>query len=344
MRKLLIICSAVLQVLLLAYIGGQREYVLHTGRTIYLRTVPFDPRDFFRGDYARLNYEISTIDKKYFKDGITIPPDTRESYRKFRGRKIYTVLQVDDSNVASIVYVTDKEPQKDALFIRGRQTYSYENSINVLYGIEAFYVQQGKGREIETRMSDGERTTIEMEVALGTNGIAVLKDYHRSPLSIKAQNLKKKDGILQTCEIVLTNNSDKPVGIIDLPGYNSLKLEIGVVFPGQPVPWTQERKIAKIEDKDVHIIKPFQTYIFPVDFDDSYWKIELPEKTQLSDEPKNPRKMLLYLSVAYESPSKEQCKDLKDADIVWHGKLSTGRLSNYDNDPNLRMLPSFPRF
>jgi uncharacterized membrane-anchored protein len=343
MRKLLIICSAVLQVLLLAWIGGQREYVLHTGRTIYLRTVPYDPRDIFRGDYARLNYEISTIDKKYLRDGLVLPSDTRSAFRGFKGRKIYTVLQVEDNNVASIVYTTDQKPSKGGLFIRGRQQYSFENSMNALYGIEAFYVQQGKGRKLETRMFDEQRTSIEMEVAIGSNGIAVLKGYRMSPVSIKAQNLKKNNGILQTCEIVFTNNSDKPVGIVDLPGYNSLKLESGVVFPGQPVLGTQECKISKIEDKDVHIIQPEQTYIFSVDFNDLHWKIELPEKSHSLNEPKNPKKMLLYLSVAYESPSKEQCKGLKNADIVWHGKLSTGRLNNYDNDPNLRM-PGFPTF
>lgn len=343
MRKLLIICSACLQVLLLAGMGGQREYIVHTGKTVYLRTVPFDPRDMFRGDYARLSYEISNIDKKYFKDGIVVPSDTRESYRKFKGRKVYTVLQVDDSNVASVLYVTDKKPAKGTLFISGRQEYSFENSISVLYGIEAFFVQQGKGRELETRMFDSERTSMEMEVAFGDNGIAVLKGYRKSPLSIKAQNLKKKDNILQTSEIVFTNNSDKPVGIVNLPGYGSLKLEAGIIFPGKPLPLLSEIKISQIEDKDVHIIKPHDTYIFPVDFNDPHWKIELPEKPKNSDRLENPKEMLLYLSIAYESPSKEQCKDLKDANIVWHGKLSTGRLSNYDNDPNLRPLRGFPR-
>ncbi|MFA6177031.1 MAG: GDYXXLXY domain-containing protein, partial [Phycisphaerae bacterium] len=62
MRKLLIIFVVILQVILLAYMAGQRENVLRTGKTIYLRTVPIDPRDLFRGDYVRLQYEISNIE------------------------------------------------------------------------------------------------------------------------------------------------------------------------------------------------------------------------------------------------------------------------------------------
>jgi uncharacterized membrane-anchored protein len=179
MRKLLIICAAVLQILLLAFMGSQREYVLRTGRTIYLRTVPFDPRDLFRGDYVRLRYEISSIDKKYFRDGLATETKDTASHR-YRGRPVYVVLKVDDSNLASVVCVTDKKPCKGELYIRGRCDYSYDSSwINILYGIEAYFVEQGKGKQLENMVSSSNYTTFDMKVALGSNGIAVLNGYRR---------------------------------------------------------------------------------------------------------------------------------------------------------------------
>jgi len=176
MRKFLIICAALLQVFLLAFIGGQREYVLRTGKTIYLRTVPVDPRDFFRGDYVRLSYEISNIEKKYFRDGLQT-----EAKKEIKGTQVYVVLKVDGNDLASMVYVTDKKPAKGQLYIRGR--YYYERyswpPANVKYGIEAYFVEQGKGKELENMASRNNLTAFDMKVALGSNGIAVLNGYRR---------------------------------------------------------------------------------------------------------------------------------------------------------------------
>jgi len=49
MKTKLILSVATLQVLVLAYLAAEREWVLHTGRTFYLRTAPIDPHDVMRG-------------------------------------------------------------------------------------------------------------------------------------------------------------------------------------------------------------------------------------------------------------------------------------------------------
>ena len=61
MRKTFIVVAVLMQILVLVYMAGEREYILRNGKIIYLRTAPIDPRDLFRGDYVRLNYEISRI-------------------------------------------------------------------------------------------------------------------------------------------------------------------------------------------------------------------------------------------------------------------------------------------
>ena len=52
MRKAAIITAILAQVLILAWMAGQREWILRTAPRIWLRTAPLDPRDLFRGDYT----------------------------------------------------------------------------------------------------------------------------------------------------------------------------------------------------------------------------------------------------------------------------------------------------
>ena len=90
MRKKLIIAAATLQVLVLAYMAGEREWVRQTGQNIFLRTAPIDPRDAMRGDYVRLNYAISSVPSSRcvgfpeLTNGTAenLPPDTRDAARK----------------------------------------------------------------------------------------------------------------------------------------------------------------------------------------------------------------------------------------------------------------------
>lgn len=56
------IAIVVFQILLLSGMVAYREYWVSTGVKILLKTTQVDPRDVFRGDYARLNYEITDID------------------------------------------------------------------------------------------------------------------------------------------------------------------------------------------------------------------------------------------------------------------------------------------
>jgi uncharacterized membrane-anchored protein len=348
MRKLFIICSVILQILLLAFMAGQREYVLHTGRTIYLRTVPFDPRDYFRGDYVTLNYEISTIDEKYFRDGLVAQSETFDYYRKDRGKVVYTVLKLDDGQLASVDYVTDKKPSSDKLFIRGRIQYKDSSEIRVAYSIEAFYVEQGKGGALENRLSG---TSLEMEIALGSDGIAVLKGYRTSPLSITAKNFVKKDDVVQSCEIVLTNISSKPTAVVDLPGYGSLKFQTSRSFARVPkeAPWQDHNQPIQVQDKDVHVLQPQQTYTFKIDFNDPYWNLGIPKIGSPSQkDPNQPFEVkdinkfaMMYMSIVYDPPSIVQCKGVENENLIWHGKLSTNMLSSYY--PHDNAFPPFMR-
>jgi uncharacterized membrane-anchored protein len=326
MRKLLIICVAVLQVLLLAFMAGQREYVLRTGRTVYLRTVPVDPRDFFRGDYVRLRYEISNVAKEYFRDGLAAEAKDTDS-RRYRDRPVYVVLKVDDSNLADIDYVTDKKPRDGKLYIRGRRDYICNGSLDIRYGIEAYFVEQGKGEQLERRRfsaPDEAAVSLEMKVALGSNGIAVINGYRRPPVAIKVENIEPRNGPIQSCRLKLINVSDKPVAIVDLPDNGSLKLEIDSQrwYQDRNLRWANDNILPKtVEDKDIHTLQPNQSYEFNINFNAPYWSvIEKEDKPIPINQLKSARWDAPYFNLVYQPPSKEQCKVLKDADLIWHGK------------------------
>ena len=70
MRKLLIVTAVVAQLLVLGWMAFEREWVVRTGRVVYLRTAPVDPQDPMRGEYVRLNYEIATVPKALCRDGV----------------------------------------------------------------------------------------------------------------------------------------------------------------------------------------------------------------------------------------------------------------------------------
>ena len=60
-RPALFAIAAVIQLALIAAMVIDRASVLREGKEIALQTRPVDPRDFLRGDYVVLSYDISAI-------------------------------------------------------------------------------------------------------------------------------------------------------------------------------------------------------------------------------------------------------------------------------------------
>ena len=77
MRKAAIITAILVQVLILAWMAGQREWILRTAPRIWLRTAPIDPRDLFRGDYVTLRYDIAAIGAEKFGPALTRSEERR---------------------------------------------------------------------------------------------------------------------------------------------------------------------------------------------------------------------------------------------------------------------------
>ncbi len=106
-----------LQFLILAGMIGYRHYWVATGEKIMLRGAPVDPRDWFRGDYVSLAYEISSLDLDQLAAQQTFGP--RE--------KVYVALQGEPDGTCSATGVF-KAPPPGKKFIQGQVLWERKNS------------------------------------------------------------------------------------------------------------------------------------------------------------------------------------------------------------------------
>jgi uncharacterized membrane-anchored protein len=142
-----------LQVALLLTIVVPKERTLATGESVLLQTVPVDPRDLFRGDYVALRYTISTI-RGY-------------GYPNFAaGDRIYVGLE-KWGETWEVRSASHSPPE--GLFIKGRVTGASQNSLDVEYGIESYFVPEGSGHVIERAVD------VKVRVAIDSSGNSVIK-------------------------------------------------------------------------------------------------------------------------------------------------------------------------
>jgi uncharacterized membrane-anchored protein len=326
MRKAFIVAAIIMQILVLAYMAGEREYILHSGTIVHLRTAPVDPRDIFRGDYVRLSYEISRIAAKDIKDA--------NDYEKIKkGNKIFVSLEKGPDGLHRMTQAQFQRPQTE-LYLAGRSPNHLQISqagrpISVKYGIEAYFVEQGAGRAIEKRR--GGRTDVqvplEMAIAVGSNGKSVIKGYRWSPLGIGLQVLRNQAPNTRqpptptsvTVQLTLANASDQPLAIVNLPGHCSFSLE--------PVSWAKQQWTplhdtcgsARPTDADVVVLEPGQKKSIDLDFATDRWQVEADGKVSQIG--------ILEWSeqfrIAYRPPPENQCRHLEQRELIWHGYLPT---------------------
>ena len=165
--KRLFVAIIVIQVVFLLGLVGYREAILINGKTAVLRTVPVDPRDLFKGEYVTLRYEISTL-------GQNVNNPNGKSYRLYgnfnEGDSAYVTLTTVGSSNPYSTAVQAGEPHKEAdLFIKGRVTSSKDGTITIEYGIEQYFVPEGRGFEIE-RADD-----VKVRVKINRSGTAAIE-------------------------------------------------------------------------------------------------------------------------------------------------------------------------
>ncbi|MBX9775911.1 MAG: GDYXXLXY domain-containing protein [Xanthobacteraceae bacterium] len=172
-RVLLYALAGAIQVVLIAAMVYDRVRVLREGSEVALLTRPVDPRDFLRGDYVVLNYEIGDVPAGALKDTPS----------RGRGTPVFVKLVRKDGGVyAAVSAHGEPVPLGDGeVLIRGRtesgatcgsNRRAFCDRLRVTYGIERYFVPQDEGKEIERSRNQGK---VSIVAAVTPAGRAAIK-------------------------------------------------------------------------------------------------------------------------------------------------------------------------
>lgn len=145
--------AALIQLALISFPLIERLQVQMTGTVVPLELVPVDPRDLPRGDYVVINLAIGRI-------GIDVPGSGNVT----DGQKIYVGLEAGEGGGPyRPVVVAEKREDAGDIAIAGEVRYIGGDHLRLDYGIDAFFLPEGEGRQIE-RM-DSKRLLLNVSVA-----------------------------------------------------------------------------------------------------------------------------------------------------------------------------------
>ena len=141
--KILIIVLALQSAWILGTTFNQ-ERVLRVGQVVLLETQPVDPRDLLRGDFVRLNYQISDVPRaRFFAPPLTgdVSPGTTVFVALARTgtNEFYQVARASTEWFASAA---------NEVLLRGTTAQNWRNgagSVHVEYGLEQYFVAEGTG-------------------------------------------------------------------------------------------------------------------------------------------------------------------------------------------------------
>ena len=167
-RPALFALAGLLQVGLIATMVIDRAGILREGTEITLQTSPVDPRDFLRGDFVVLSYDISSVPVGELKGKL---PQNREP------RLFVKLAPKGDGFYGAVSVHLDPVPVSGGeVLIQGRVTNwrwcGNCDNLGVRYGLERFFVPEGEGRELEHARN---RRRLAVVAAVTPSGRAAIK-------------------------------------------------------------------------------------------------------------------------------------------------------------------------
>ena len=327
MRRKLVLLFVVAQVLVLAFMAGKREFIVHAGERIHLRTAPVDPRDLFRGD---LNYEVSSVGPKLMRDGVS-------EHLGEKGYKVYAVLTRGEEGLFRLDHLTDRQPQS-GIFMRGRITGDWRfrrnpTSAAVKYGIEQLFVEQGTGRDIERRRGrrDDLQIPMEVEVAVGGGGTAVIRGYRWSKLGVKLELLRFNrrnrntpaegldEPLSPKLRVTLKNVSDEPLSIVDPGDHCGFELVTAGWVVRSYTMVDEACRNVPVDRDDLVRLSPEETYSVELDLSEPRWFVKVDGETGEIGELAE----LDAFRIVYQAPPGAEKLDATPGGRLWTGDLPT---------------------
>jgi len=162
----------VFQLIILAGLSGKGLVPRITSDRVRFNVVPIDPRDMMRGEYIILGYEFSRL-----PNDDSMLDDKMKSYKNqsltgdVKNPMVYVTLKFNVKDDIHKGIFFSSSPPTSGRYIKGKLK-AY-NSIE--YGIESFYVQEGKGQMYEQAIRE---KNLVAEVYLAPDGSAQMKQVH----------------------------------------------------------------------------------------------------------------------------------------------------------------------
>jgi uncharacterized membrane-anchored protein len=147
-KKYLILAIILLQLLFLSSMIWFHNEKLRNAARILLKTVPYDPVSIFRGNYAALRYEISSLPVTLLKDA---------SFKDLKNGDELFVLLREKRGLWEAEAIYAKQPKnRGGIYLRGRLKYYYWGYSNTApkhldfeYGIESFFLNEARAKEVD---------------------------------------------------------------------------------------------------------------------------------------------------------------------------------------------------
>jgi len=169
------VCLAILSGMMVLH-----AWPLWTGASVTLPVVPVDPRDMFRGEYVRLAtpaMRLTTKSDPVPSDGrlVVTPIGGGWAKRTVPPDAVYVQLERAAAGDEWAPVSVSLDPVQDRTNLRGRVLYYDAGSeqLNVDYGLDRFYMQEGTARPVEDAIRMKKR--VQMEVAVASSGRARIR-------------------------------------------------------------------------------------------------------------------------------------------------------------------------
>lgn len=170
-RTLAITAVAAIQLAALGFMVWERENRVRNGTDVVLEVIPVDPRSLFQGDYVILGYPISTLSMWYGAEPkigqdvyVTVVPGEGEDWK-------LADWGYDAQFVGKPGGVTLKG-RIDRVITQAPSDGSGQGQVRVVYGLERFFVPEGKGLQLEALVRDKKLSAI---VSVWRDGSTTLK-------------------------------------------------------------------------------------------------------------------------------------------------------------------------
>ncbi|MGF7160630.1 putative membrane-anchored protein [Rhodoligotrophos appendicifer] len=164
------VAAFLLQAGLLVYMVADRAVLLAEGKEIRLAVRPVDPRDLLRGDYVVLSYDISQLDAAKLGGA-----DDFEA-----GSTVYVSLRSDGEVWQASAMNSERTDDGAGAVLRGTIDGKISppgcsdpcKAYRVTYGLEQFFVPEGKGRDLEQLRNDQK---LAVDIAIDPDGRGAIK-------------------------------------------------------------------------------------------------------------------------------------------------------------------------